>query len=151
MIALSADTPELAARLQQQTGLPMAADVGQADYLLYAKAGRVELRSCKEPAMQPLFVDFVEGASRHRRLHGGGRGQAIAKAVGLGKLRTPAVADLTAGLGRDAFVLATLGCSVTLVERSPVVHALLCDGLNGEFQQVRYRKDPGCSVCGNQA
>jgi adenylyltransferase/sulfurtransferase len=25
---------------------------------------------------------------------------------------------------------------------------LLFDGLGGEFQQVRYRKDPGCSVCG---
>ena len=36
---------------------------------------------------------------------------------------------MTAGLGRDAFVLASLGCAVTLVERSPVVHALLHDGL----------------------
>jgi 16S rRNA (guanine1516-N2)-methyltransferase len=34
------------------------------------------------------------------------------------------------GLGKDAFVLASLGCRVTLVERNPVVHALLRDGLD---------------------
>jgi 16S rRNA (guanine1516-N2)-methyltransferase len=39
------------------------------------------------------------------------------------------VLDATAGLGRDAFVLASLGASVTLVERNPVVAALLFDGL----------------------
>ena len=37
--------------------------------------------------------------------------------------------DATAGLGRDAFVLASLGCAVRLVERSPVAAALLADAL----------------------
>ncbi|OGQ95397.1 MAG: hypothetical protein A2521_06630, partial [Deltaproteobacteria bacterium RIFOXYD12_FULL_57_12] len=37
--------------------------------------------------------------------------------------------DATAGLGRDAFVLASLGCSVHMIERSPVIAALLADGL----------------------
>jgi 16S rRNA (guanine1516-N2)-methyltransferase len=37
--------------------------------------------------------------------------------------------DATAGLGRDAFVLASLGCQVHLLERSPIVAALLADGL----------------------
>ena len=32
------------------------------------------------------------------------------------------VLDCTAGLARDAFVLASLGCEVTLVERSRVVY-----------------------------
>src|SRR5690606_31731336 len=41
----------------------------------------------------------------------------------------PKVLDLPAGLGRDAFVLASLGCAVQLVERSPIVFALLEDGL----------------------
>lgn len=129
MIAITADTPELAKRLQQQTGLPMQCDAPDADYHLHAGQSRLELRSCRDPATTPLFVDFVEGASRHRRLYGGGKGQAIARAVGLKKLGKPDVADLTAGLGRDAFVLASLGCRVIMVERSPVVHALLRDGL----------------------
>jgi len=66
----------------------------------------------------------------YRRRVGGGKNQAIARAVGLktykGKLT---VLDATAGLGRDAFVLATLGCRVHLVERSPVITLLLLDGL----------------------
>ena len=39
------------------------------------------------------------------------------------------VLDVTAGLGRDAFVLATLGCNVLMLERSPVIYVLLRDGL----------------------
>lgn len=79
---------------------------------------------------QRIVVDFVAGASRHRRLHGGGRGQPIAKAVGIkaGNI-IPSILDATAGLGGDAFVLAGLGCSMQLCERSPVAHALLSDGI----------------------
>ena len=39
------------------------------------------------------------------------------------------VVDATAGLGRDAFLLASLGAQVTLIERSPHVHARLAAGL----------------------
>ena len=41
----------------------------------------------------------------------------------------PRVVDLTAGLGRDAFLLATLGCEVLALERSRWIHPLLVDGL----------------------
>ncbi len=41
----------------------------------------------------------------------------------------PCVLDVTAGLGRDAFVLASLGCKLTLLERNPIVYKLLEDGL----------------------
>ena len=53
----------------------------------------------------------------------------IAKAVGLQPGVRPTVVDATAGLGRDAFVLAQLGCQVTLIERNPLIAALLEDGL----------------------
>ena len=78
---------------------------------------------------KPVIVDFVGGKLGHRRKFGGGKGQDIAKAVGLNKGVTPSVLDATGGLGRDAFVLASLGCQVTMIERSPVVAALLMDGL----------------------
>ena len=64
-----------------------------------------------------ISVDFVSGANAHRHKFGGGKGQAIAKAAGLNKGATPSVLDATAGMGKDAFVLASLGCNVTLVER----------------------------------
>ena len=87
-----------------------------------------------EPKVSGIVVDFVTGAVAHRRKFGGGKGQAIAKAVGLKKGNTPSVIDATAGLGRDGFVLASLGCQVTLIERQPVVAALLEDGLRRAYQ-----------------
>ena len=74
-------------------------------------------------------VDFAAGKARHRRVFGGGKGQQVAKAVGVQGGVRPSILDLTAGLGGDAFVLASLGCRVSMVERQPVVRALLADGL----------------------
>jgi 16S rRNA (guanine1516-N2)-methyltransferase len=72
-----------------------------------------------------LALDFVGGAVGHRRKFGGGRGQALPKAAGFSHGQTPSVVDATAGLGRDAFLLASLGATVTMIERSPRVHAML--------------------------
>jgi 16S rRNA (guanine1516-N2)-methyltransferase len=77
-----------------------------------------------------LHVDFLTGPMGYRLRHSG-RSQAIAKAIGLKQGRAlPTVWDLTAGLGRDSFVLAWLGCQVTAIERDPRIHALLVDGLS---------------------
>lgn len=94
---------------------------------------RLELRKLDEPKLSPIFVDFITGAMAHRRKFGGGRGEAIAKAVGIKGDYLPSVIDATAGLGRDAFVLASLGCQVRLVERNPVVWLLLQDGLQRAY------------------
>lgn len=99
------------------------------DFLLQLNQQALELLKLDEPKLGGIKVDFVEGATAHRRKFGGGRGQEIAKAIGLKHGFTPHVLDATAGLGRDAFVLASLGCQVTLMERMPVVAALLHDGL----------------------
>ncbi|WP_281545947.1 class I SAM-dependent methyltransferase [Grimontia sp. SpTr1] len=98
-------------------------------FALVLTENQLELRKLDEPKLGAVFVDLVGGAVGHRRKFGGGKGQSIAKAVGLNKGATPTVLDATAGLGRDAFVLASLGCKVQMVERHPVVAALLDDGL----------------------
>lgn len=100
---------------------------------LVQTAERLELRKLDEPKLGAVFVDFIGGAMAHRRKFGGGRGEAIAKAVGIKGNELPSVIDATAGLGRDAFVLAALGCKVKLVERHPVVFLLLQDGLNRAY------------------
>lgn len=84
----------------------------------------------------PVRVDFVGGALAHRRQFGGGSGQMIAKAVGIQGAIRPRILDATAGLGRDAFVLACLGCRVDMLERHPVVAALLQDGLRRALQDA---------------
>lgn len=76
-----------------------------------------------------LIVDFVGGAVGHRFRSGEGRGQPLAKAAGFVGGVTPNIVDATAGLGRDAFFLASLGATVTLIERSEKMHALLARGL----------------------
>ncbi len=92
--------------------------------------GRLALVSRDKKAPGPVFVDFIGGAVGHRRRFGGGKGQLIAKAAGFKGGEAPTVLDATAGLGRDAFVLAGLGAEVALIERSPVVAALLDDGMS---------------------
>lgn len=114
------------------------------DFLLQLNQQLLELIKLDEPKLSGINVDFVEGAVAHRRKFGGGRGQDIAKAVGLKHGFTPHVLDATAGLGRDAFVLASLGCQVTLMERMPIVAALLDDGierakLNAEVSEIAQR------------
>lgn len=78
----------------------------------------------------PIFIDFEEGKNAHRRQFGGGRGQPLAKAIGLKKGASPSVIDATAGFGRDAFVLANLGCNIRLIERNPFIAILLKDALH---------------------
>jgi len=105
-------------------------DVGNHPVLLFSDEHGLGLQVTGKGAPGPVRAEFVTGKAGYRREHGGGTGQLIAKAVGLKKTRRPLhVLDATAGLGQDAFVLASLGCRVTLFERSPVIHALLSDGL----------------------
>lgn len=77
----------------------------------------------------PVFVDFLGGSSTYRRTKGGG--ELIVKAMGGSKKKQqrPTILDITAGLGRDSFVLASWGFSVQMLERSAIVAALLNDGL----------------------
>ena len=76
-----------------------------------------------------LRCDFVGGAVQYRLRFGGGRGQDLPKAAGFKPGINPHIIDATAGLGRDAFLLASLGATVTMIERSADMHALLHDGM----------------------
>ncbi len=97
-------------------------------YLCLGTTG-LELREAGEQTPGPVRVDFASGVLAHRLRFGGGRGQPLARAVGMKSGHTPVIWDATAGLGRDALVLASLGSQVTLCERSAVLAALIQDGL----------------------
>jgi len=137
-IAISADKgiPKIQLdQLSQQTSLPLLNNKITADYLLHITTEHLELQKLDhkstKKSKKPLaiFADFTGGKAQYRRLHGGGKGQDLAKAIGLNKIKEPRVLDLTAGMGADAFVLASLGCNITMIERNPIVHALLQDAL----------------------
>lgn len=96
-------------------------------FLLHADG--LSLAQVDNDQLLSIRADFYGPTVSYRRQKGGGKGQMIAKAVGLGSGGVPSVLDATAGLGGDAFVLASLGCSLTMIERVPEVRVLLADGL----------------------
>jgi len=58
-----------------------------------------------------------------------GRQSPLAKAIGLRRHPQSRLLDTTCGLGRDSATLTALGCTVTALERHPVLFALLDDAL----------------------
>ena len=131
IVALDQSSFERAEALADRLSLPLVSDMKNSDFelLLQVSEQGIQLQPCGKKAPGATYADFVSGAVAHRRQFGGGKGQMIAKAVGIKGGIKPRVLDATAGLGKDAFVLATLGCKMTLIERSPIIHLLLEDGL----------------------
>lgn len=125
---------EVLAPLAHRLGLPQET-AGDTELILRREGAALALCGDERRYGKPLVVDFATGRAAHRRRFGGGRGQLIARACGLAGGVTPSVVDATAGLGRDAFVLASLGARVLMIERVAVIHALLEDAL------VRARSD----------
>lgn len=91
--------------------------------LLTVEDGRPALLFTGAGAPGAVTADFAAPAMIHRRK--AGHNELLGKAVGWRPSKQLHVLDATAGLGRDAFVLADLGCTVTLWERSPVLALLL--------------------------
>jgi 16S rRNA (guanine1516-N2)-methyltransferase len=123
------DLREPAEALAVELGLPLASEPATTPLLLVLDADGLRLALTGPDAPGPVRVDFVAGRLGYRQARASARGEPLARAVGLRGDERPNVVDATAGLGRDAFMLATLGCRVTLVEREPAIAALLEDGL----------------------
>lgn len=126
---LAAQAAALAAQVGATLLTAMPVDAG---LVLRLCADGLELIDTRPGAPGAVRADFAPLARRAVSL----RGEAIARAVGLKGGQTLRVIDATAGLGRDAFVLASLGAQVHLLERSPVICALLDDAL------ARARQNP---------
>jgi len=132
-----------AEQLAQTLNLSLAKSAGynfleNTSTLLHVTEDRIELVSKHDKTTHVIFAEFLTGPFGYRWLKGGGRNQAIARAVGLkAGAKQITVLDATAGLGRDAFILASLGCRVQLVERSPIIATLLIDGLLRASQDAK--------------
>ncbi|AHE67775.1 class I SAM-dependent methyltransferase [Legionella oakridgensis] len=73
----------------------------------------------------PLYADF--STANWQRRHAAGKHQGLVRACKPAKGMT--IFDVTAGWGRDAAILASFGACVVMIERNPVMAALLADGL----------------------
>jgi len=99
-----------------------------------------------------LAVDFVHGKNGYRHAKNCTIKQPLARAAGIKPGIRPTILDATAGLGSDAFVLASLGCTVTMIERSPLIATILEDGMARASKHERTEeiiKNRMCLHCGD--
>lgn len=125
----AAEQLERAIRLSRKLAIPLVQNDGKEyEFLLLCASDGLVIQKTGED-FGPIMVNFSSPAFTYRLKHGGGRRQALARAVGLKKGWQPSVIDATAGLGRDGFILAALGCHVHMLERSRILSVLLKDAL----------------------
>lgn len=62
---------------------------------------------------------------RHRSQQATLRSELLARAIGIKPCHHPKIVDATAGLGRDSFILASLGYRIIMLERSRIIYPLL--------------------------
>jgi 16S rRNA (guanine1516-N2)-methyltransferase len=125
VIPASKSAEQTAEKIAEQLGLPLARSYSEsrASVALVIDTHEVWLQPLEKPRPGRVTVDFSSPDMRHRRKSG--HNEPLGRAVGVKADRKPRVFDATAGLGRDAFVLADLGCEVELSEVSPVLYFLL--------------------------
>lgn len=119
--------------------LALAADCGihpaparnPAEWQLVRGALELELRS--PVAMGDLRIEVgLSSGPIARRLHTARRTDPLPRAIGLPRRQAaPRVVDATAGLGRDAFLLAHLGCEILAIERIPAFVMLMRAAVEG--------------------
>lgn len=137
-VFVEAGCDEMAAHLAQRAAEDLQLALVPSDRATHAHRMQFSLRSTEAgwqlwpPAVddtfgrQPLQIDFVSDPRFNQPMP---LREPLAKAIGLRANRRPIVFDLTAGLGRDAWALASTGCRVVAFERHPLVVFLLADGL----------------------
>ena len=130
-----------AAALARELSLPSGAygEASSSRLVLGVGVDAVELREASARSGRGVRVDFRSIDMRRGRGNFSRR-QPLGRAIGR-KNRT--VVDGTAGLGHDAALLACMGYEVLAVERSPVVAALLRDGVQRAMDDARLAKALG--------
>jgi 16S rRNA (guanine1516-N2)-methyltransferase len=134
VLAATAADEDCAAAVARRLGLPLLTpgvdpvDCSSPDTLVIVRDRTLCLQQTGKGAPGPVTVDYASGRILHRSRSAAN--ELLGKAVGRSRKSILRVVDATAGLGRDAFVLADLGCEVYLCEREPVIVELLRAGLD---------------------
>jgi 16S rRNA (guanine1516-N2)-methyltransferase len=137
-IAVFPTHPDLyskAISLSKQLGIACIFEISDTyDYLLLLTPDYLGLQKTGAPS-KPLFIDFLSGTMRYRRQNASLRKEMLLRALGLKNKSPKKIVDATAGLARDSFILASLGFEVTLLERSPLIFALIEDAIHRALSQ----------------
>jgi 16S rRNA (guanine1516-N2)-methyltransferase len=126
-ISIHATTPELfTAAKQTASTLNYPFNTPAALILALTEDGWV-LYASDAPKTR-VTLDFTR-KKMQRRLQSFGKSDLLVKAIGRDNKKPRTIVDATAGLGKEAFLLASRGHAVTLIERSPVLATLLNDAM----------------------
>lgn len=130
--------------LSERLNIPLHQNDELCEFLLFYQDASLWLRETSEASAGAIRVDFENEALYYRQRRQT-QPEALLKAAGVKQGQNVHIVDATAGLGLDAFLLASAGCQVTLFERSLVLHALLGDGLRRACQseEARVRETAG--------
>lgn len=123
-IDLASDDPLLAS-LQTQ----LHHDVASSLKLKRDQHGVLTVAISNLPKYKPLSIDFTD-KKFYMRTQTGKNNDILFKAVKLNKHKNITVLDGTTGLGRDAFMLASYGCKMSLLERNQLLHIMLTDAIS---------------------
>lgn len=96
-------------------------------FQLLKQDGKLVLTDDLHP--KSFYIDFLVGKQAYRQKKSAPRQENLLKAIGWQSKAPPSVIDATAGLGRDAVLMASVGCDVIALEEAPEVYALLQDAL----------------------
>lgn len=144
-IAVCPLIPELAEKTQKlakHLNLPLVLDPHSNEaatyaFLLLLTPEHLALhKTANKKLSHAFYIDFLSSKMRYRYQKIGLRRELLARAIGMHPRDNPYIIDATAGLGRDSFILAALGFHITLIEKSPIVYALLQDAM------TRAQKEP---------
>lgn len=136
--SLTAEKNSDAEKLAAQLHLPYLTDIeNKYDYLLIYTSQYLGLHKKGEDIEKPFHIDFLSSKILYRIQQASLRKELLARAMGMHPSEHPVIVDTTAGLGRDSFILASLGYHVTLIERSPILHALLTDAMERAKKNIK--------------
>jgi len=137
IICTSSNGLSTAQTLSQQLNLPITGSENYSsilstslgfDFALVVDDQGLQLQELRGNSLGALRVDFTNSSLEFRRRQNL-QNELLAKAIGIRGVHNPLVWDVTAGMGQDSLLLASLGCEVTMFERNDIIHALLSDGL----------------------
>lgn len=129
MNILTGDYPEKVMQLSERYGFTIIESPSES-YLDYTKSGLAYVFT-QGKKRKELNVNFLDSEIQQRISKKNLKSELLIKAcLMLEKHSTPlTILDATAGFGIDSFLLAASGAKVTMLERSPMMAALLEDGL----------------------
>eukprot|EP00698_Gefionella_okellyi_P006428 TRINITY_DN15778_c0_g1_i1.p1 TRINITY_DN15778_c0_g1~~TRINITY_DN15778_c0_g1_i1.p1 ORF type:complete len:301 (-),score=50.63 TRINITY_DN15778_c0_g1_i1:218-1120(-) len=119
-------TKELSKELQ----IPIIAELpSKYRWVVTVHPKRLQIKDEANRNLPAIYGDFTQGRDDFRRKHGNFRKSPLIRSVTPSnmKLEDLHIIDATAGLGGDALIFASFGAHVSLIERNPIMYALLLD------------------------